>query len=183
MPSRLSSATHSSNTIRKIMTQLQFSNLEQIIVLAQVMAAMFLGGLIGLDREAEQKPAGLRTHMLVAGASALMISLGELTVGELALELGGQVITADPIRIIAAIITGVSFLGAGTIIRTRQTSEEDIKGLTTAASLLFVSVVGISIALSEWIIAIGSTLLALIVLRLIPTIEQLIKRNKEDASR
>lgn len=156
---------------------------EEVAILIQLAAAMLLGALIGLDREAAQQPAGLRTHMLVAGASALLIALGELTVEQLTGELGGQVIGADPIRIIASIITGVSFLGAGTIIRTRQTPEGDVKGLTTAASLLFVSVVGITVALSQWILAIGATLIALLVLRLIPFLERVLgqKRTKNSS--
>lgn len=151
---------------------------EEVVIFIQLVAAMLLGALIGLDREVAKKPAGLRTHMLVAGASALLVALGELTVEQLTVELGGQVIGADPIRIIASIITGVSFLGAGTIIRTRQTSEGDVKGLTTAASLLFVSVVGITVALSQWIVAVGATIVALLVLRLIPFIERVLGRKR-----
>jgi len=88
-----------------------------------------------------------------------------------------QVFGADPIRIIAATITGVSFLGAGTIIR--QRAGGDVKGLTTAASLLFASVVGISVALDQWIVSVGATLLALIVLRLLPFLENLFSRKLE----
>lgn len=155
------------------------NNSEEISILLQVAAAMILGALIGLDREFARKPAGLRTHMLVAGVAALLISLGELVVGQLAGELGSLVIRTDPIRIIAAIITGVSFLGAGTIIR--QTSENHVEGLTTAASLLFASVVGIAVALSLWVIAVGATLLVLVVLRILPLLERLFSGNQGDA--
>jgi putative Mg2+ transporter-C (MgtC) family protein len=147
---------------------------EQIMILIKLMIAMLLGALIGLDREAANKPAGLRTHMLVAGAAVLLVSLGELIVGHLTWELGEQTFQADPIRIIEAIITGVSFLGAGTIIR--QASEKDVKGLTTAASLLFASVLGITVALSQWVLAIGATLLVLVVLRILPILEKLLER-------
>jgi len=81
-------------------------------------------------------------------------------------------VRADPIRIIAAVITGISFLGAGTIIRQGQRGE--VEGLTTAASLLFASAVGINVALSQWILAVGATFLALIILRVIPFIDYLI---------
>jgi putative Mg2+ transporter-C (MgtC) family protein len=142
----------------------------QLSILVRLIAAMLLGGLIGIDREAAEKPAGLRTHILVAGASALLVSLGEVIVGKLTAVLGTQVIQGDPIRIIAAIITGVSFLGAGTIIR--QRSDGDVTGLTTAASLLFASVIGIAVSLSEWIVAVGATCLVLLILRLLPILVQ-----------
>ena len=157
--------------------QLPVNYAEQLSILAQLVLAMVLGGLIGLDREAAEKPAGLRTHILVAGASALLVSLGELVVEQLAGELGTVVIRGDPIRIIAAIITGVSFLGAGTIIR--QSSNGGVKGLTTAASLLFVSVIGITVSLSEWFVAIAATILVLVILRLIPTLEQFFARDQK----
>jgi putative Mg2+ transporter-C (MgtC) family protein len=148
---------------------------EQIFILVRLLAAMLLGALIGMDREAAEKPAGLRTHMLVAGSAALLVMLGELLAGQLAGELGSQVVNADPIRIIAAIITGVSFLGAGTIIR--QRSEGGVQGLTTAASLLFASVLGIAVALGQWVLAVGATLVALFILRVLPWIERGFKRR------
>ncbi len=156
--------------------QLPINYAQQLSILAQLVVAMVLGGMIGLDREAAEKPAGLRTHILVAGASALLVSLGELVVKQLTGELGTVVIREDPIRIIAAIITGVSFLGAGTIIR--QRSNGGVKGLTTAASLLFVSVIGITVSLSEWFVAIAATILVLVILRLIPTLERFLTREQ-----
>ncbi|MGW8226577.1 MAG: MgtC/SapB family protein [Anaerolineales bacterium] len=156
--------------------QLPINYAEQLSILAQLVVAMVLGGMIGLDREVAEKPAGLRTHILVAGASALLVSLGELVVKQLTGELGTVVIRGDPIRIIAAIITGVSFLGAGTIIR--QRSNGGVKGLTTAASLLFVSVIGITVSLSEWFVAIAATILVLVILRLIPTLERFFTREQ-----
>lgn len=158
------------------MPQELFENGEQLSILLRLLVAMVLGALIGLDREAADKPAGLRTHMLVAGAAALLVMLGELVVVQLTGALGSQVINADPIRIIAAIITGVSFLGAGTIIR--QRSNGGVSGLTTAASLLFVSVLGISVATSQWVVAGGATLLVLAVLRLLPLVDRALDTNR-----
>lgn len=151
---------------------------EQTLILIELIVAMLLGALIGLDREAAEKPAGLRTHMLVAGAASLLVSIGQLTIGELTIELGNQVIRTDPIRIMEAIITGVSFLGAGTIIR--QSSGEDVKGLTTAASLLFASVIGISVALQQWFLAISATIFVLIVLRVLPFFERYLVQRKSN---
>ena len=133
----------------------------QFQILAYAALAMILGGLVGLDREAARKPAGLRTHMLVSGAAALLVLLGQVMVKNYDAKLA-SLLTSDPIRIIEAIITGVSFLGAGTIMR-RESNQ--VEGLTTAASLLLAAAIGISVALSQWIVAVGLTLLVLLVLR------------------
>jgi putative Mg2+ transporter-C (MgtC) family protein len=135
----------------------------QFQILAYAALAMLLGGLVGLDREAARKPAGLRTHMLVSGAAALLVLLGQVMVRNYDAKLA-SLLTSAPIRIIEAIITGVSFLGAGTIIRNRRESNQ-VEGLTTAASLLLAAAIGISVALSQWIVAVGLTLLVLLVLR------------------
>ena len=131
----------------------------QLDILLKVIGAMILGGVIGFEREMADKPAGLRTHMLVGGAAALFVSLGKLVVSDL--QISPEIMRTDPVRIIEAIITGVTFLGAGTIIRHRM----EIEGLTTAASLLFVTSIGVAIALSQLILAIGGTLLAFLILR------------------
>jgi putative Mg2+ transporter-C (MgtC) family protein len=77
--------------------------------------------------------------------------------------LGAQLVRTDPTRIIEAVITGVSFLGAGTIIRHRST--EQVEGLTTAASLLFAVAIGVCTALGQVLLAVGLTILALVTLR------------------
>ena len=134
----------------------------QFQVLAYAALAMLLGGLVGLDREA-RKPAGLRTHMLVSGAAALMVLMGQVMVRNYDAKLA-SLLTSDQIRIIETIITGVSFLAAGTIIRNHRQGNQ-VEGLTTAASLLLAAAIGISLALSQWIVAVGLTLLVLLVLR------------------
>ena len=146
----------------------------QVQTLGTIGLAMLLGGVIGIDRELADKPAGLRTLMLVAGAAALLVTLGDAVVaryaGQMAAPTSPRVtdemtlIRSDPIRIIEAIVTGVAFLGAGTIIR-RGTEEQHVEGLTTAASILFAAAVGISVALEQYVLAVGATLLTLIVLR------------------
>lgn len=140
----------------------------EIEVLAATLLSIVLGGLIGYEREAANKPAGLRTHMLVAAAATLLVYLGSIVVNQFEqAEAGSNVVQTDPIRIIEAIISGVAFLGAGTIIRRGR----DVEGLTTAASILFTAAIGVSIALAQYIIAIGGTLLALITLRTVHTLE------------
>lgn len=142
--------------------------LPELKSLALIAVAMGLGALIGAEREAAEKPAGLRTHMLVAGAASLLTSLGVVAVESFAGEGLASFVRADPIRILEAIITGVAFLGAGTIIRRGGRS---VEGLTTAASLLFTAGIGVTIALSLYVLALGTTALALITLRLIRRFE------------
>jgi putative Mg2+ transporter-C (MgtC) family protein len=138
----------------------------QLQVLGIVIFAAILGGITGLERELAEKPAGLRTHMVVASTAALLISLANVIVPNL--DLQDSLIRIDPVRMIEAIVTGITFLGAGTIIRDRS----GIEGLTTAASLLFVAALGITVALSQFALAIALTLLNLIILRGIKSFEK-----------
>jgi putative Mg2+ transporter-C (MgtC) family protein len=135
----------------------------QARILGAIALAMLLGGAIGLEREAKDKPAGLRTHMLVAGAAALLVALSDVAVQRFNVDLGTGLVRSDPIRIIEAVITGISFLGAGTILRHRGSGH--IEGLTTAASLLFVGALGVCVALSQVLLAVGATALVLVTLR------------------
>jgi putative Mg2+ transporter-C (MgtC) family protein len=145
------------------------ANLTELEILGSVVVALILGGLIGLEREDAEKPAGLRTHMLVAAASTLIIHLGDVVISHFRVETVGNLVQADPLRAIEAVITGVSFLGAGTILRRRH--GKAVEGLTTAASILFTAALGVSVALSQYIVAVGATLLALLTLRLIRIFE------------
>ena len=92
----------------------------QIQILLNVALALFLGALIGIEREIPHNPARLCTHMLVCGASVLLIALSEIVVTQFLFSSQAGHIRSDPIRIISAVITGVCFLGAGTIIRSRS---------------------------------------------------------------
>lgn len=154
----------------------------QLQILAYVVLAMLLGAVIGIDREIADKPAGLRTHMLVCGASTLLVSLGDIMVRYFDQNLPNNMLQSDPIRIIEAVITGVSFLGAGTIIRR---GSDNIAGLTTAASILFVAAVGICVALSQILLAVGSTILAVIILRGVHLLQQWIglRYQKKDTEK
>lgn len=159
------------------MLPIDFSS-QQFHILGYVALAMALGSLIGLDREVANRPAGLRTHMLVAGAAALLVGLGNFLVQHFDARLSNNTLQFDPIRIIEAVVTGVSFLGAGTIIR-GQTADSPVLGLTTAASLLFVAAVGICVALSQLILAVGVTCLVLITLRGLRWVDRWLERYRE----
>jgi putative Mg2+ transporter-C (MgtC) family protein len=132
--------------------------------LARVAVALCLGGLIGWEREAAKRPAGLRTHMLVAMAAALFVVLGDHVVDRFAGQ-PNDVIRSDPLRIIEAVVAGVSFLGAGTIFTARSArAGGHVQGLTTAASIWLTAAVGLAVGVERYVLAIGSTLLALAVL-------------------
>ena len=142
----------------------------QVQRLAHVILAAFLGALIGVDREIADKPAGLRTHMLVASAAALLVGLSEVAAHQFAVNLGDGLVRTDPIRVIEAVITGVSFLGAGTIIQ--DGNKRKVEGLTTAASVLVAASIGICVALSQLVLAVGITVIVLVALRGVKIVEK-----------
>ena len=125
-------------------------------MLGRVVIAVFLGGLVGLEREFAEKPAGLRTHMLVGGVSALLVMLADQMVSSFTPQ---NLIATDPVRIIQAIVIGISFLGAGTILKYNRDSVRNVEGLATSASILSVSAIGIAVALDVLVLAIGVTVL------------------------
>jgi putative Mg2+ transporter-C (MgtC) family protein len=125
-------------------------------ILVRLLMAALLGGVLGYERERHGKAAGVRTHMLVAMGAALFV---------LVPQQGGMEV-ADMSRVIQGIVTGVGFLGAGAIIK--RSSEEDVQGLTTAAGVWMTAAIGISCGLGRETTAVLSTLLALVVLGLVP---------------
>lgn len=139
-----------------------FGSLDLFIAL-RVGVAMLIGALLGFERELHDKPAGLRTHMLMAGAACLFVLLADLSID--AIEVDGNdnaAIRSDPIRVFEAIVVGISFLGAGTIIRHPDSTR--VEGLTTAASLLFTGGLGIAVALGRIPLALALALVALLLL-------------------
>ena len=149
-------------------------------ILGFVAIAMFLGALVGFERELADKPAGVRTHMLVGGTAALLVQLGDVWIEQIRQGAEGQVIQSDPLRIIEAIVAGVAFLGAGTIIRGGDLS--GVQGLTTAAALFFTSAVGICAGLHEVGLSVGATLMALGTLRLVRAVEEKLKQKVKQAT-
>lgn len=142
----------------------------------KILCSIVLGGLIGLEREWAAKPAGLRTHMLVAGSATLFVVLGDFMVDQFAETQMTTVLQADPIRIMEAIITGISFLGAGTIIFKDQKST--VEGLTTAASILFVSGIGIAVALGEILMALILTFMVILILLGLGLLQDWVEKGK-----
>lgn len=121
-----------------------------ITVLARIMLAAFLGGLIGFERDIHGRPAGLRTNLLVCAGASLFMVLSVLI--PLSLRSG-----ADPTRIAAQIVTGIGFLGAGAIIKEGIT----VRGLTTAACLWIIAAIGMAAGAGYYAIACLTTLITL----------------------
>ena len=142
----------------------------QLGVLLSTAYAMLLGGIVGFERELKNRPAGFRTHMLVAGAAALLVGLGDLIADHFSAQHSDQILRIDPIRLIEAVVTAVGFLGAGAIFR--RAGGNSIAGLTTAASLLMVATIGIAAGLHAQMLALGATLFTLAVLVVLAWVER-----------
>ena len=147
----------------------------QWVLLLGTMYAMLLGGAIGFERELKNRPAGFRTHMLVSGAAALLVGLGPLILGNPDFHKGADTLRLDPIRLVEATITGVAFIGAGTIFS--RGAKEQVAGITTAASLLMVAVIGIVVALRYYLLAFLATTLTMVVLFGLSWVERRFKRE------
>ncbi|KUK57852.1 MAG: MgtC/SapB transporter [Synergistales bacterium 53_16] len=126
---------------------------EQFVILLKVAIAVVLGGAIGLEREMIGKPTGMRTHMLIGGASALFTSLGAVIVNYYGSVTCVGLVQADPVRVIQAIVLGISFIGAGTILQHQE--RRKVIYLTSAASILFTAAIGIAAALDQYVLAFG----------------------------
>lgn len=149
-------------------------------ILLHIVIASVLAGLIGIEREWEDKPAGVRTHMLVGGSVALLVALGEIIVQRF-YDIGlTQFITTDPTRVIQAIIVGISFIGAGLVLQIEK--EHKIKFLTTSATILFASGIGIAVALDQYYLAVGATLFILFINFLMGKITSSLKSRKRGNS-
>ncbi|MFA5276107.1 MAG: MgtC/SapB family protein [Candidatus Omnitrophota bacterium] len=140
-------------------------------IIYRLSLTVLLSGLVGLERQIQRRYAGLRTHILLALGSCL-IMLTSLYV----FDIYKDVAKLDPARIAAGVITGIGFLGAGTIIR----DNEGVRGLTTAASLWVVSGIGLAVGCGFAHAAIYTTGLTLIVLFILRYVDNIIfLRNKE----
>jgi putative Mg2+ transporter-C (MgtC) family protein len=139
-------------------------------ILTRLVLSLVLSGLVGLERQVHRRSAGLRTHILVSLGSCL-IMLTSMYVFDIYKNQQG----IDPARIAAGVITGIGFLGAGTIIR----EPEGIKGLTTAASLWVVAGIGLAVGCGFYRAALYATALALIALVFLRHIESTVLGKEE----
>jgi len=141
---------------------------EEVDILLKVIIAICMGGIIGIERELAKKPAGIRTHMFVAGAATLIMSISILLIDQFNRTYDN--VQSDPVRVIEAIIVGISFIGAGTVLKSEK--DHNVYYLTTAASLLFASAIGITVALERYWLAISLTGLVVLVNAAVGGLEQ-----------
>jgi len=143
-----------------------------IHVIIRMTAAMLLGSVIGLQRESKNKPAGLRTHILVTlGTTVFIVACNSFGMSSDGLS-----------RVIQGIVTGIGFIGAGSILKLNQ--ERDVKGLTTSASVWMAAAIGVAVGLGALGVALLATFVTLIVLMLAGKVEfQMEKRNDAENER
>ncbi|HUX34762.1 MAG TPA: MgtC/SapB family protein [Gemmatimonadaceae bacterium] len=144
----------------------------QVGLLAKLAMAILLGGAIGLEREIAGKPAGLRTNILICVGAALFMHLS-IVVGDIGFSPDGHPY-GDVTRIAAQIVTGVGFLGAGTIMQARGT----IIGLTSAATIWVVAAIGSTVGAGFYVQALGAGALVMIVLSGMGPLEHRLRRAR-----
>ena len=127
------------------------------VIVLRVILPVICGGIIGIEREGKSRPAGLRTHMLVCLGSSIIMILSEYM---FLMYYERYNITSDPLRLGAQVISGIGFLGAGTIIH----HGTNIKGLTTAASLWAVATIGLAFGSGFYFLGVIATIVVLIIL-------------------
>jgi putative Mg2+ transporter-C (MgtC) family protein len=132
----------------------------------RLLAALVLGAVIGLERERQERAAGLRTVAMVSLGSCLFTIIGAYGFGQ-----------TDPSRVAAQIVTGIGFLGAGTIFLRKDL----VRGLTTAATIWSVAAIGMAAGTAQYIIAVFTTLLILSVLMVLKPIERRFFKRPSEA--
>ena len=146
---------------------------QELSICLRLVCAMVVGAAIGMEREYTHRPAGLRTHMLVALGSCVVAITGELLFSHY-IGLGG---TPDPARLSAQVITGVGFLGAGTIMK----EGSSVKGLTTAASVWAVACLGIAAGFGYYALALFGMFFTLLTLTTLEHLQRkLVRKHGKD---
>lgn len=145
------------------------ASLDPTVALLRLLLAALAGGIIGLEREHANRPAGFRTHILVS-AGACLVALTALSV---AAGFRG-VASTDPTRMAAHVISGIGFLGAGAIMREGL----NVRGLTTAASIWVIATVGLAMGVGLYWHAATTTLLAGLTLHYLPAVERRFTRGQ-----
>ncbi len=133
-------------------------------IVLRLMLAALLGGLLGMERENKGKAAGVRTHMLVAMGAALFVLIPQQA----------GILPADLSRVIQGVVAGIGFLCAGSILKSED--EDRVRGLTTAAGMWLTAAIGMAAGLGREATAVISTLLALVILSLVPVVVKAIEK-------
>jgi putative Mg2+ transporter-C (MgtC) family protein len=150
------------------MNPFDFTTLQSDLnIIFRLVTIVVLAGLLGWERETSGKSAGFRTHMLVGMSSVLFVAIGDIFVFKYIQY--NESMRFDPIRIVEAIVTGISFIGAGIIFVSRR--EGVVKNLTTAASILTTAAVGMIVGLQRYLLAVVCTIIIFIILRALTYLE------------
>lgn len=152
----------------KMEVVMEVREITHIAIVARIMIAVVLGGIIGLERGLKNRPAGLRTYMLVCVGACLIMITNQYIYQ--AFE------TGDPVRMGAQVVSGIGFLGAGTIVVTKR---NQIKGLTTAAGLWTAAAVGLSVGIGLYEAAIIGGAVVFIVLSLLHSWDNKVRQNSK----
>ena len=142
--------------------------INDVEVVLRLLLAMLLSGLVGMEREAKGRAAGFRTHILVGVGSALMMLTGVYMVA----HYKGQM-DVDPTRLAAQVVSGIGFLGAGTIIQFR----DSVRGLTTAASVWAAAGIGLAVGSGFYVGAVATTGIVLLVLYVLRGFEEKLRSS------
>lgn len=129
----------------------------------RLVGAAAAGAILGVEREAADKPAGLRTHILVSLGAACFVLTASSIAAEMTRTLDGIDSTIDPTRIVHGVVGGIGFLGAGAILR----HGTEVRGLTTAGSIWIAGAVGVASGAGDFVLAFGTALLAAAVVRVL----------------
>lgn len=135
------------------------------VICLRLLGAVCFCGIIGFERETRNRPAGLRTHMLVGLAAALYTLIMLETLANM--ESYSSQISMDPLRLVNAVTSGVAFLAAGMIVF----AQGKVRGLTTGTSLWLAAAIGLSAGFGMWLMAAATTALAVVIIRLVKLAE------------
>jgi putative Mg2+ transporter-C (MgtC) family protein len=143
----------------------------RVDLLLKLVLAVLLGGAVGLERQIAGKPAGLRTNILICVGSALLMDLSANLAGP-------NGVLGDPARLAAQVVSGIGFIGAGTIMQSRGT----VTGLTSAATIWVVAAMGLTIGAGYYIEALGTGVLVTLVLAGLGNVEHRLLRIRRESS-
>jgi putative Mg2+ transporter-C (MgtC) family protein len=135
------------------------------VIFPRFVGAILFGAVIGFERESKNRPAGLKTHIMVSLAAAVFAVVAIESIHIRGFE--DQNVRVDPLRVIEAVTAGVAFLAAGTIVLSRG----EVHGITTGTSLWLAGAIGVSLGFGQWLIAFGAVLAGFVILFLVGKME------------
>jgi putative Mg2+ transporter-C (MgtC) family protein len=135
------------------------------VIFARFVGAILLGGIIGFERQAKNRPAGLKTHILVALAAAVFAIISVESIHTAGMD--SDNFKPDPLRVVEAVTAGVAFLAAGTIVLSRG----EVQGITTGASLWLAGAIGLCLGFGHWVIGFAAVVAGIAILFLVGFME------------